>query len=301
MSEQQQSLQIFAPAKVNLFLQVTGKRADGYHALDSLITFADVGDVITIGPMEGFAFNIEGPYAGSFGAREKVATPDSKNLVVKAVWTLARMVNRSPSFSITLGKNIPLGAGLGGGSADAAAVLWGLCRYWNIAPEMDILQDLMMQLGADVPVCFESQTRFIAGAGEKLSAPLELPEIYAVIINPGQPCATKTVFQNFAGTFSVPADRPSSFQDQETLFDYLKTTRNDLLPAALKVVPQIQNCLNQLENSDGCAVARMSGSGSSCFGLYKSEKEAEAACTSIKDTNPDWWVRSTILGQIERY
>lgn len=300
-AEQPQSFQIFAPAKINLFLHIVGKRSDGYHSLDSLVTFADIGDVISISPMDGFAFYIEGPMANSFDVGERSAKPDSKNLVVRAVWSLARMTNRSPRFSITLGKNLPLGAGIGGGSADAAAVLWGLCRYWKVAPDMNMLRDLLMKLGADVPVCFESRTRFVAGAGENLSAPVTIPEIHAVLIHPRIRCNTKEIFKNYASAFNVPIDRPSGFKDQDSLITFLKTTQNELMPAAVRTAPEIRNALTQLEGTDGCRMARMSGSGSACFGLYATKGEAEKACADIKETNPDWWVRSTVLGQTERY
>ncbi len=300
-SASNKGFQIFAPAKVNLFLHVTGKRNDGYHALDSLVTFADVGDVIHFAPMDGFAFDIKGPFAGGFNTAEKSALPDSKNLLVRAVWMLARHTNNSPSFSIVLNKNIPLGAGLGGGSADAAAILWGLCRYWNIAPDPSMLKEMMMQLGADVPVCFESQTRFIAGAGEKMSAEIDIPEIYAVLIHPGKPCNTASIFRAYGGDFAIPVDRSTRFKEQSALIEFLKTTQNVLLSCAIKHVPEIQNCLTQLEDGNGCMLARMSGSGSSCFGIYASQEEAASARAAIQETNPDWWVKSTTLGQVERY
>ena len=296
-----QSFQIFAPAKINPFLHITGKRSDGLHSLDSLITFADIGDVISISPMDGFSFDINGPMAGSFDEADKSARPDSKNLVVRAVWALARMTNRTPSFSITLGKNLPLGAGIGGGSADAAAALWGLCRYWKIAHDQSMLMDLLMKLGADVPVCFESQTRFVAGAGENLSAPVRIPETHAVLIYPNIHCSTKGIFEHYRSSFNVPAERPAGFKDQDSFIAYLKKTQNELMPAAVRAAPDIRNALMQLEGSDGCRMARMSGSGSTCFGLYDTQEQAEKARETIKETNPDWWVRSTVLGRTERY
>lgn len=296
-----QSLQIFAPAKVNLFLHVTGKRNDGFHLLDSLITFADIGDIIDLTPSEGFTFDIQGPFAGSFSNAEKSPLPDSKNLLVKAARMLARHTNNAPSFSIVLHKNIPLGAGLGGGSADAAAILWGLCRYWKITPDMNTLKDMMMQLGADVPVCFESQTRFIAGAGEKLGDTVSIPELYAVLIHPAKRCDTKTIFKTYNKPFASPVDRVTGFSDQNACLAFLKTTQNMLLTSAVKHVPEIQNCLAQLEDSQGCLIARMSGSGSSCFGIYDNQEDTKAAQKTLQETNPDWWVKSTTLGQVERY
>ena len=301
MSTAPPSIEIFAPAKINLYLHVTGKRADGYHALDSLVTFADIGDKITLQPMDGLFFETTGPFAHAFSEHDKSVLPDSPNLIIQAIWSLARFANRKPAFSITLEKNLPLGAGIGGGSADAAAVLWGLSRLWDIAPDMNILGDLMMDLGADVPVCFSSRTRYVAGAGETLSQPIEMPEIHAVLVNPLKPCSTKTIFKAYGGDIVAPADRIQKFEDADSLLGYLDDKLNMLTHAAKSEVPEIENCLRQIETTDACELSRMSGSGSTCFGLFKTLKDAQNAERSIREHNPDWWVKATTLGQIERY
>lgn len=301
MSAEDKTLTVFAPAKINLYLHVTDKRPDGYHELDSLISFADIGDEIRIAPAEDFQFSIEGPYSGALQGKDSSAAPDSTNLVVKAVWALSQHVQKSPRFKITLMKNLPLGAGIGGGSADAAATIWGLLEYWKLAKDLDGLDALMLKLGADVPVCFACNTQRVQGIGEVFSDTPALPEVPVVLVYPGKPCHTAKIFNHIGAHFSLPATVPEYFDGVDGVVEFLSATQNDLSSAAIQTVPSIRNALGALDQQDGCRLSRMSGSGSSCFGVFEDEQHAESAAIKLAEENPDWWVQCSWLGRCERY
>jgi len=297
----QKSISIFAPAKVNLYLHVLGKLSNGYHNLDSLVGFADIGDEIQLEPSTDFEFEISGHFASAFQAKDLNATPDSSNLVVKAVWGLSRLSGKAPNVKVTLVKNLPLGAGLGGGSADAAAVLWGLIDYWELSHNLDGLDALMVSLGADVPVCFKSQTTHVQGLGDQLFKAPDLPETPVVFVHPGKHCSTSKIFTMCGENFSQPVQLPPHFQTQEDLVIFLQKTDNALTARAINEIPEIRNILYILENENGCALSRMTGSGSACFGLFPSEDHAQNAAKNIQQENPDWWVYSGWLGRTNRY
>lgn len=298
------SITIFAPAKVNLFLHVTGRRTDGYHCLESLVSFADVGDRIRFDPAPVFSFAVEGPFSDAFVASERESGPESTNLAVRAVWQLAQKTGRTPAFRLTLTKNLPLGAGLGGGSADAAAVLWGLMDMWNIPAHAPFLPDLMTGLGADVPVCVGARPAMVRGIGERLDPAPPLPETPVVLAWPGRASNTAKAFKTFADSgaaFSHPVSAPESLEDFDALIDFLEKTGNDLLAPACAQVPNIQDLLNALRAKSGCALARMSGAGSACFGLFAHEEDSVAAALALARENPRAWVRAGWLGRIARY
>ena len=291
-------MKLLAPAKINLYLQITGKRPNGYHEIDSLMTFADIGDEIEVRKSDALDLKITGPFAQHFSQAEQEAGPASKNLIIKAARALARAIDVPPTATITLTKNLPLGAGIGGGSSDTATTLWALCTLWNIPKDADFLPDLMLKLGADVPVCFTAQAARVRGIGEVLDPVPAIPETPALLIYPGKPCSTKDVFLRYDGAFSEPSATPPHFKN---LSDVLQQKRNDLTKAAIETVPDIANVLHALDVQEGCTVARMSGSGSSCFGLFKTENAAQHAATHIKADNPDWWVKPCWIGRTERY
>ncbi|NCT41544.1 MAG: 4-(cytidine 5'-diphospho)-2-C-methyl-D-erythritol kinase [Alphaproteobacteria bacterium] len=294
-------MRVFAPAKVNLYLHVTNKLRNGYHALDSLVMFADVGDEIEITRSDEFQFTIDGPLAHSLKGRDIDAGPQSGNLVVKAAWRLARLFDRMPDVAVRLTKNLPLGAGIGGGSADAAAVIWGLCSIWDIARDDARVVDLLASLGADVPVCFAAMSARIKGVGDVFEAVPALPELSCVLVHPGKPCGTVDVFQRYDGRFREMVALPKSFGTYETLIMLLKRCNNDLRDGAISFVPEIDNVLQALTVQDGCDLARISGSGSCCFGLFADNALAQDAAQALQDDNPDWWVRAATLGSVERY
>jgi 4-diphosphocytidyl-2-C-methyl-D-erythritol kinase len=283
-----------ALAKVNLTLRVTGRRPDGYHELESLVAFAHVGDRLAFTPSDALALEVTGAFAAAAGNL-------ADNLVLKAARELASRVDGLRLGRFALTKELPVAAGLGGGSADAAAALRLLTRANGLAPDDARLLGAAGATGADVPVCLDAKPRVMRGIGEVLSAPLALPPLPAVLVNPGVPLATKDVFAAFARAGSPKA--ASAFDaamldgiSVETALAALADGTNDLQPAAIALCPAIADALAALNATPGCRLARMSGSGATCFGLYLSQAAATAAAQAIGAVHPDWWVRATALG-----
>jgi 4-diphosphocytidyl-2-C-methyl-D-erythritol kinase len=270
-----------ARAKVNLALHVTGRRADGYHVLDSLVAFADFGDVLSVEASERLSLDLEGPFSRGLEAGED-------NLVLRA----ARLFPGARGARITLDKRLPVASGIGGGSADAAAALALLADAWGqpLPPPEAILA-----LGADIPVCLDGRVLRMRGIGEDLSPVPGFPGFGAVLVNPGVSVSTPAVFKALA-TPTNPAlpDLPDATGQSDWL-DWLDQTRNDLQPAASALVPEIGDVLGVLE-ANGARIARMSGSGATCFGLFEAPAEAQAAAYGIAASHPAWWVQPVRLG-----
>lgn len=264
-----------APAKVNLCLHVTGRRADGYHLLDSLVAFASVGDVVRMEP--GSGLRVTGPQAGALG-------PQEDNLCLRAARLLGARV------AITLEKHLPVAAGLGGGSADAAAVLRLLGEEGFALPPAGRLA----ALGADVPVCLHGRPARMRGIGEEL-APLRLPPAWAVLANPGVALATGEVFARLATRENAPLPEVPALADARALARFLAMQRNDLEAPAIAISPVIREVLDALAAARGCLLARMSGSGASCFGLFGNGAAAQAAARALARARPGWWVRAAEL------
>lgn len=300
MTASPRPLTIFAPAKINLMLHVLGLREDGYHSLESLVAFADIGDSVFIKPATEFSFHIEGPQAQAFTAKERDASPSSSNLAVKAAWLAAREYQKNLHVSVTLTKELPLASGLGGGTADGAAVLWGLLEYWGLPKTPDLGRQFMPELGADFPACFLCRPAWMTSAGEALEE-ADLPEIPILLVNPLQSCPTRDVFLHRAGPYSAPLSERAAGFHQADLIKFLKASRNDLTDSAISIVPEIGNILNALGRKTGCLLSRLSGSGASCFGLFDTAESAARAAESISSENPDWWVRAGVLNRPERY
>jgi 4-diphosphocytidyl-2-C-methyl-D-erythritol kinase len=282
-----------APAKVNLTLAIHGRRVDGYHELESLVAFARCGDRLSLLPGEPSGLSVSGPFAQAVG-------PTSDNLVLKAACALARQVSGLELGSFVLVKHLPVAAGVGGGSADAAAALRLLARA-NALDLADLrLADAAKATGADVPICVDPRPRTMRGIGEKLSDPLPLPRLAAVLVNPGVPVATREVF----GALAAPRlSTPNATRRQaqvplrrEELLAFLRAHGNDLEAPAISIAPVIAEVLARLRAAPGCELARMSGSGGTCFGVFATEIVAMAAARAISATNPPWWVCSTVLG-----
>lgn len=276
-----------APAKLNLDLLVTARRADGRHELDSLVVFCELADRVELRPARGFSLEVSGPTA------EAVPTgPD--NLVLRAARLLAESAGVSIGAAISLHKEIPVAAGLGGGSADAAATLRGLRRLWGLALDDERLRDLGLALGADLPVCLWARPARMRGIGERLDPVRGLPDLPLLLVNPGRPLATGPVFRGLAGPFRA-ADRPP-FRPCPGLVRFavwLAESRNDLEPPARRLEPEIGRVLEELRGLSGCLLARMSGSGATCFGLFGDRGELETAALLLRRKRPDWWIRST--------
>jgi len=269
-----------ARAKVNLFLHVTGKRDDGYHLLDSLAVFAGVADRLSFTPAETLSLVVTGPFAASLSAE-----PD--NLVLRAARSLAAASGVRPTGALTLDKQIPVASGIGGGSADAAAALRLLCRAWNVAPDGTVLERIATTLGADVPVCVRNQPLRMRGIGEVLTPAPALPDCGMMLVNPGIALATVAVFRARAAAFSAEATLPERWATVDDMVHTLLSTTNDLQAPAIELVPEIRDVLDTISATTGCLLARMSGSGATCFGLFADAAAAEAAAAAL--ARPGWW------------
>jgi 4-diphosphocytidyl-2-C-methyl-D-erythritol kinase len=293
-------LSYFAPAKINLYLHITGRRDDGYHLLDSLVGFADIGDDITITPSNHFGLTLDGPFAPQFSDTDTDPGETSSNLVVRAAWAMARATGRDhPGVTIHLTKNLPLASGIGGASSDAAATLRGLCQLWGIPLDADFIAPLALSLGADVPVCLQGTTAFMRGIGDVVTRAPAIPsDMGIVLVNPLVPCPTPGVFRAYAASQSPFSPAPHSdpqWQSHDDFIATLRTTRNDLTSAATVTAPAIQTILDTLNAMDGCALSRLSGSGATCFGLFPSIAHASDAAAKIKTHHPGWWVSYGII------
>lgn len=293
------SLQVFAPAKVNLYLHITGRRTDGYHLLDSLFAFcADIGDEIIAAPDHHFSFHVDGPYAAALPEADAFPDKNSSNLVVRAALSFAKLVERPPDFRLMLRKNLPVAAGLGGGSADAAATLKALCRLWGICEDRDDLLAFCLSLGADVPACFFGKPVRVQGIGEILE-PAPLPEgLGIVLVNPCAACSTPEVFKKWRSlntSFRPALSSVAKAGTKDDVIAFLKAQHNDLEEAALFQVPVIQHVLDALGRIDTCRLARLSGSGASCFALFDTREDAMRVETALKNAYPSWWVKAGAL------
>ncbi|KAA0679306.1 4-(cytidine 5'-diphospho)-2-C-methyl-D-erythritol kinase [Roseomonas genomospecies 6] len=292
-----------APAKLNLYLHVVGRRDDGYHELDSLVAFADVADRVTVQPgvariaLRGADLPPVGPrlaISGPFGPALMGENP-AQNLVIRAAYALAARLGREADAMIALEKVLPIASGIGGGSADAAATLRGLARLWDVPVADRRLYEVAASLGADVPVCVAGRSCYFGGVGEALEEAPALPDTHAVLVNPGVPVPTPAVFKARKGAFSAPARFTEAPADAVALAALLKERRNDLTEPALTVAPVIAEVLTALEGTDGCLLARLSGSGATCFGLYADAERAAEAARSIQAAQPRWWAKAARL------
>jgi 4-diphosphocytidyl-2-C-methyl-D-erythritol kinase len=282
-----------APAKVNLTLRVLGRRADGYHELESLVAFADYGDMLRFSPDGDLALTVRGPGAAAAGE-------GADNLVHKAAQALATRRSGITLGAFDLDKRLPVAAGLGGGSADAAAALRLIARANAMARDDPDLGAAARATGADVPVCLDPRPRVMRGIGEILSAPLALPPLPAVLVNPGVALPTKAVFAAWAPAASAPVAhdiaamaKPMSAGE---LVGLLTAQANDLEAPAISLQPVIADVLAALRGAAGCSLARMSGSGATCFGLFTTAAAATAAADVLRGRHPAWWVQPTTLG-----
>ncbi len=267
-------IRVFAPAKINLALHVTGRRADGYHLLDMLVGFANVGDVVTVAPSDLPSLSISGPEAPALTGGANIIT------------TVADAFSTSP-LAITLQKNLPIASGIGGGSTDAAAT------YRAIRTGHDDSARLL-QIGADVPMCVTCQPARVRGIGQDI-LPLHLAELPVVLVNPRVQVATPAVFKSLTQRDNPPlGDLPADLADPARLIDYLAAQRNDLQVAAIAIAPIIATALSEIAQT-GAKLARMSGSGATCFGLYATAAMAQAAARDLARAHPDWWITPASL------
>jgi len=268
-----------APAKVNLFLHLRGRRPDGYHLLESLAVFPGLGDRLTAAPGTGLSLEVAGPFAEGLAGE-----PD--NLVLRAARALAVAHEVPANSALRLEKHLPVASGMGGGSSDAAAALRLLARLWRVA----VPDDLALGLGADVPVCLRApQPQLMTGIGEQLSPAPALPGFWTVLANPRAAVATGRVFAALERRDNPPGPPPppQGFTDFAALRDWLSAQRNDLQAPAVMLCPPIAEVLAALA---GAPLARMSGSGASCFALHATEADAQAQADRLRRARPGWWI-----------
>ena len=275
-----------ARAKINLYLHVTGKRPDGYHELESLVVFADVGDRLEVSPADELTLEITGPNGAGLDAG-----PD--NLVMRAANALARRMGIVPAARIRLEKNLPVASGIGGGSADAAAAIKLLARLWGAHPGQHDLSGMALELGADVPVCLFGRPALMRGIGERIEAAEDVPDFPAVLVNPGVHVATPAVFKARRGEFSQALPAIEAPSGRAGWIAMLAERRNDLQAPALTLEPVIGEVLEALRATAGCRLARMSGSGATCFALYDDMEKATAATAALRRAQSGWWVAET--------
>ncbi len=275
-----------AHAKVNLYLHVTGRRPDGYHLLDSLAVFAGAHDVLSAIPASGLELSVSGRF-GALLRGEDV----SSNLVVRAAGLLREAGRGAGDVGAVflLEKNLPVASGIGGGSADAAAALRLSCRLW---PDRTVdragLDALAVSLGADVPVCLPQRPARMGGIGDALSRAPSLPDHGLLLVNCGLAVSTPAVFRARVPEVRAPADLPDGWSDAPAMAADLGRLHNDLQPAAIALCPAIAEVLTAIGRQRGCLLARMSGSGATCFGLFAGVDAAVDAAAALE--RPDWWV-----------
>lgn len=285
-----------ARAKVNLTLHVLGRRTDGYHDLESVVAFADCADGLTLASADRFSLAVTGPRAADCGDL-------ADNLVTKAERLLRERVADLRAGAFVLDKHLPAAAGIGGGSADAAATLRLLAQANGLAADDARLTAAAQATGADVPVCLLSSGCMMRGAGERVT-PMRLPRLACVLVNPGVPVPTKDVFSAIGlkpgDVFVPPAGAaetcwPAGTAAAGEWLAAIRCGRNDLEPVAVKIQPVIAQVLSLLGEAKGCTLARMSGSGATCFGLFEDDASAASAAAALKSAHPSWWVEASAL------
>lgn len=275
-----------APAKINLTLHVLGRRADGYHELESIVAFAGVGDRLTFTPAAMLSLRVHGPTAPQAGA-------DADNLVTKAARHFADRMAGARLGAFALEKRLPVAAGIGGGSSDAAAALRLLASYNGLAPDDARVMDAARATGSDVPVCLDPRARMMRGAGERVGPPLGLPRLFAVLVNPRVAVETAPVFKALGLAPGQALAVPVS--EESASLESIRAGRNDLEPPARNLAPVIDEALARLGALPGVKFSRMSGSGATCFALFGSCHDAARGARTLRDARPQWWITPTLL------
>jgi len=280
-----------APAKINLFLHIIGKLPNGYHALESLFVFANQGDRLQFQPASHLTLEVTGPFHDALTD----AAPEH-NLVYKAALALQKISGTTKGAKITLEKNIPIAAGLGGGSSDAATTIRSLMALWELDIPEPELYALATSLGADIPSCLYGKACYVEGLGEKLT-PITFPKVPLVLVTP--PCAISTIwsYQQIRPPYTASLEHfPTAFEDMDGLVQLLSSTQNDMAAAAHSKEPMIHEVLDALATSEGCLLSRLSGSGPTCYGLFENIEAADHAATQLQQEHPDWWSCAVVVG-----
>jgi len=273
-----------ASAKVNLFLHVGERRADGFHPLQSLAVFTDMGDALSIEAAPELSLTVDGPFASGLSG-------EGDNLVLRAARALDAQGAR-----LTLTKNLPVASGIGGGSADAAAALRGLNQVWSAGKDASALCEIAAALGSDIPVCVNSAAAFMEGRGEILREPQSMPRIPMLLVNPGVAVPTRDVFAGLKERSGVEMALPRGhFGDTADLLRFLDTTRNDLEAPAVALQPVIAEVLAAIRALPGALLVRMSGSGATCFGIFADDDACARAAEGLRKSAPGWWIAPTFV------
>lgn len=280
------------PAKINLFLHIKGRRADGYHILESLVTFADCGDELSFEAGGELALEIVGPYAAPLNGFDI-----ADNLIIKAVKAFEQKFGLQVVGKFTLTKNLPIASGMGGGSSNAAMALKLLMQAFD---KNDNIDDVLLGLGADVPVCFNGNNVMMSGIGEGLDEWAGLPELHAVLVNPNEAVSTAKIFDKLNASGDITAydfaGKPvPEFNDVYDFIEFLKQQTNDMQSVAIDICPQIGDVLTALNDCDERLFAQMSGSGATCFGIFSTAQQAKTAAEQLAKAHPNWWVKLTCL------
>jgi len=284
-----------APAKINLALHVVGQRADGYHLLETLITFADAGDRLSFAADDADRFSISGPFSAVLANNDGL----TDNLVLRARDLLRQAViatgQQAPAVAIHLEKNLPIASGIGGGSADAAAALRGLLRFWRCSIPNETLDTIALSLGADVPMCFAGMPLMARGIGEELTLLPQLPAFAMVLANPLTGVSTPEIFRRLQTKNNPPVPNvlPQNKDDWQT---FIHNLRNDLEAPAISALPVIRD-VSDLLKQHGATLVRMSGSGATCFGIFPSFEVAQQVEASLAAQRPDWYFKATMTKQ----
>lgn len=278
-----------ASAKVNLFLHVGARRADGYHPVQSLAVFTNLGDDLSFAADDALSLTVDGPFANGLAG-------EGDNLVLRAARALAQAGATGQGAKIALTKNLPVASGIGGGSADAAAALRGLKALWSLAIGDTALAEIAAGLGSDIPVCLQSRPAFMEGRGEILRPPQSMPRLPMLLVNPGVAVPTRDVFAALQTRSGVDMALPQGrFGDTADLLRFLETTCNDLEAPARTLQPVIGEVLEAIAALPGCLMARMSGSGATCFGIFADDDCCARAAHVLGKAMPGWWVAATFV------
>lgn len=286
-------IRLRAPAKINLFLHLVGRRADGFHLLDSLIAFTDYGDELSAEAAGDLSLAVDGPFAAGLSQGED-------NLVLRAARLLMAEGSVTRGARLRLTKQLPVASGIGGGSADAVAAMKALTQLWGLYVPAGRLAELALKLGADLPVCLAGRPSFVGGIGEDIQPVPPMPDLFILLVNPLIPLPTIDVFRRRAqgpdaARFGAPGRWSGTLAAEADLIRRLTDCRNDLTDAAIAIVPAIADVLERIGGQAGCRLARLSGSGATCFGLFSDAAAARTAAAAILDAKPGWWAVATRL------
>lgn len=281
-----------ARAKVNLFLHVGDRRADGFHPLQSLAVFTALGDSLSAQAADQLSLSVDGPFAAALAG-------EGDNLVLKAARALSARSGCGAGARLTLTKNLPVASGIGGGSADAAAALRALSALWGLDLEEAVLRDIAAELGSDIPVCVVSKPRWMEGRGEILSPVASLPHLPLLLVNPGVAVPTKDVFAALEKRSGAEGKLPAGgFRDIADLLRFLDASRNDLEEPARRIQPVIAEVLTALSALPGALFARMSGSGATCFALFPDDESCRRAAAIVAAAHAGWWIAPTSVPEL---